>query len=160
MAPRKRSCLVSTTYQSRESSVSNNGAAASTGPGGGSIGGSVRMAAISAVTNYRPQTPPLNFTDTPAHELFGCNVFNKSEMKNRLPKPVFKSLIKTIEAGAKLDPAMADVVAVAMKDWAIEKGATHYAHVFFPLTGITAEKHDSFFEPIGDGTSLAEFAGK
>jgi glutamine synthetase len=96
MAPRKRSCSVSTAYQSSESSVSNNGAAASTGPGGGSIGGSVRMAAISAVTNYRPQTPPLNFTETPAHELFGCNVFNKSEMKNRLPKPVYKSLIKTI----------------------------------------------------------------
>ena len=98
------------------------------------------MAAISAVTNYRPQTPPLNFTDTPAHELFGCNVFNKTEMKNRLPKPVYKSLIKTIEAGAKLDPAIADVVAVAMKDWAIEKGATHYAHVFFPLTGTHRRK--------------------
>jgi glutamine synthetase len=151
---------VSTAYQSSESSVSSNGAAASTGPGGGSIGGSARMAAISAVTNYRPQTPPLNFTDTPAHELFGCNVFNKSEMKNRLPKPVYKSLIKTIEAGAKLDPAMADVVAVAMKDWAIEKGATHYAHVFFPLTGITAEKHDSFLSPDGDGGALVEFSGK
>jgi glutamine synthetase len=151
---------VSTAYQSSESTISNNGAAASTGPGGGSIGGSVRMAAISAVTNYRPQTPPLNFTDTPAHELFGCNVFNKAEMKNRLPKPVYKSLIKTIEAGAKLDPAMADVVAVAMKDWAIEKGATHYAHVFFPLTGITAEKHDSFLSPDGDGGALVEFSGK
>jgi len=151
---------VSTAYQSSESSVASNGAAASTGPGGGSIGGSVRMAAISAVTNYRPQTPPLNFTDTPAHELFGCNVFNKSEMKNRLPKPVYKSLIKTIEAGAKLDPAMADVVAAAMKDWAIEKGATHYAHVFFPLTGITAEKHDSFLSPDGDGGALVEFSGK
>jgi glutamine synthetase len=151
---------VSTTFQSRESTVSHNGAAASTSPSGGSIGGSVRMAAISAVTNYRPQTPPLNFTDTPAHELFGCNVFNKAEMKNRLPKPVYKSLIKTIEAGAKLDPAMADVVAVAMKDWAIEKGATHYAHVFFPLTGITAEKHDSFLSPDGDGGALVEFSGK
>src|SRR3972149_7230182 len=93
----------------------------------GTIGGSARMAAISAVTNYQPISPPLNFTQTPAQELFGSNVFGKAQMKARLPKPVYKSLIKTIEAGAKLDPAIADVVARAMKDWAIEKGATHYA---------------------------------
>jgi glutamine synthetase len=118
------------------------------------------MAAISAVTNYRPISPPLNFTQTPAQELFGSNVFGKAQMKARLPKPVYKSLIKTIEAGEKLDPAIADVVAAAMKDWAIEKGATHYAHVFFPLTGLTAEKHDSFLSPDGDGGALAEFSGK
>src|SRR6186713_3266617 len=81
-------------------------------------------------------------------------------MQKRLPKPVFKSLKKTIEAGAKLDPTVADVVASAMKDWAIEKGATHYAHVFQPLTGITAEKHDSFLNPTGDGKTLAEFGSK
>ena len=124
------------------------------------MGGSVRMAAISAVTNYQPISPPFNFTQTPAQELFGANVFGKAQMKARLPKPVYKSLIKTIEAGEKLDPAIADVVAAAMKDWAIEKGATHYAHVFFPLTGLTAEKHDSFLSPDGDGGAMAEFSGK
>ena len=81
-------------------------------------------------------------------------------MKDRLPKPVFKSLKKTIETGAKLDPTVADAVASAMKDWAIEKGATHYAHVFYPLTGLTAEKHDSFLSPDGDGGAVAEFTGK
>ena len=79
-------------------------------------------------------------------------------MKERLPKPVYKSLMKTIEAGRKLDPSIADVVAAAMKDWAIEKGATHYAHVFYPLTGLTAEKHDSFLSPDGDGGAIAEFS--
>ena len=128
--------------------------------GNGFIGSSARMAAISAVTNYKPISEPLNFIDTPTQELFGCNVFSKSVMKDRLPKPVYKSLCKTIEAGEKLDPAIADVVAAAMKDWAIEKGATHYAHVFFPLTGLTAEKHDSFLSPDGDGGAMAEFTGK
>src|SRR5262245_62429166 len=81
-------------------------------------------------------------------------------MQKRLPKPVFKSLKKTIESGAKLDASIADVVASAMKEWAIEKGATHYAHVFYPLTGLTAEKHDSFLAPTDDGAALAEFSGK
>ena len=75
----------------------------------------------------------------------------QAAMKARLPKAVFKSLETTIETASKLDPAIADVVAAAMKDWAIEKGATHYAHVFYPLTGLTAEKHDSFLSPDGDG---------
>lgn len=102
----------------------------------------------------------MSFADTPTKEFFCCNVFSKSVMKDRLPKQVFKSVIKTIESGEKLDPTIADVVAAAMKDWAIEKGATHYAHVFFPLTGATAEKHDSFLSPDGDGGALAEFSGK
>jgi glutamine synthetase len=148
------------TYSTNESEASVRNGAAATPGGGSSLGGSVRMAAISAVTNYRPISPPLNFTQTPAQELFGSNVFGKAQMKARLPKPVYKSLIKTIEAGEKLDPAIADVVAAAMKDWAIEKGATHYAHVFFPLTGLTAEKHDSFLSPDGEGGALAEFSGK
>src|SRR5271157_2679651 len=93
-------------------------------------------------------------------EVFGSNVFTKAEMQARLPKPVYKSVVATIEKGAKLDPSIADAVAAVMKDWALEKGATHYAHVFYPLTGLTAEKHDSFLEPVGDGTTLAEFAGK
>jgi glutamine synthetase len=117
------------------------------------------LAAISAVTNYKPSSPPMNFMDTPAHEIFSANVFSKAVMKERLPKPVYKSLLKTIEAGTVLDPTIADVVATAMKDWAIEKGATHYAHVFYPLTGLTAEKHDSFLAPDGSGGAVAEFSG-
>nr|WP_233200099.1 glutamine synthetase III [Blastopirellula marina] len=123
------------------------------------IGGSPRMAAISAVTNYQPSNPPMNFIDTTTQELFCANVFSKAEMKSRLPKPVFKSVLKTIETGSKLDPSIADIVASALKDWAIEKGATHYAHVFYPLTGATAEKHDSFLTPDGEGSAIAEFSG-
>lgn len=123
------------------------------------FGGTARLAAVSAVTNYKPSTPPMNFIDTPTHELFGANVFSKAVMKERLPKAVYKSLLKTIEAGKELDPSIADIVATAMKDWAIEKGATHYAHVFFPLTGSTAEKHDSFLAPDGEGGAIAEFSG-
>ena len=81
-------------------------------------------------------------------------------MKQRLPKPIFKSLQKTIKHGAPLDSTIADAVAVAMKDWAIEHGATHYTHLFQPMTGITAEKHDSFLSPDGEGGALAEFSGK
>jgi glutamine synthetase len=92
--------------------------------------------------------------------VFGQNVFTKAVMQKRLPKAVFKSVMATIEHSKPLDPTVADVVAATMKDWAMEKGATHYAHVFYPLTGLTAEKHDSFLEPGGDGTSIAEFAGK
>ena len=81
-------------------------------------------------------------------------------MKARLPKPVFQSLMRPLDTGSTLNPSIADAVASAMKDWAIEKGATHYAHVFYPLTGFTAEKHDSFLSPDGQGGALAEFAGK
>lgn len=123
------------------------------------FGRSARMAAISAVTNYKPSAPAMNFLETPTQELFGANVFSKSVMKERLPKPIFKTLMKTIEAGEKLDITVADYVAAAMKDWAIEKGATHYAHVFYPLTGFTAEKHDSFLTPDGNGSAMAEFSG-
>ena len=123
-------------------------------------GSSARLQAIEAVTNYRPSGAPVTFADVSASQLFGSNTFNKAAMKERLPKPVFKSLVKTIETGSHLDPAMADTVASAMKDWAMSKGATHYAHVFYPLTGITAEKHDSFLSPDGDGGAIAEFSGK
>jgi glutamine synthetase len=119
-----------------------------------------RQDAIAAVTHYKPTAAPLNYKDTPTHELFGCNVFNEQEMKNRLPKNVYKALHRTIKRGERLDASVADVVAAAMRDWAIEKGATHYAHVFYPLTGITAEKHDSFLSPTSDGSAIAEFSGK
>jgi glutamine synthetase len=91
---------------------------------------------------------------------FAANVFGLPVMKTHLPKEVFRSLKRTIEAGQLLDPKIADVVASAMKEWALSKGATHYAHVFHPLTGLTAEKHDSFYNPDGDGGVIAEFSGK
>lgn len=122
-------------------------------------GSSPRSKAISAITSYEPPASRLNFRETPTQNLFNANVFSKSVMKERLPKSVFKSVVQTIETGASLDPSIADVVAAAMKDWAIEKGATHYAHVFFPLTGATAEKHDSLLAPDGDGAAIAEFTG-
>jgi glutamine synthetase len=93
-------------------------------------------------------------------EVFGSNVFNDKVMKERLPKEIYKALKETIEKGTPLRPDVADVVANAMKDWAIEKGATHYTHWFQPLTGITAEKHDSFISPAGDGSVILEFSGK
>ncbi len=122
-------------------------------------GSTSRLQAIKAVTNYRPISPPLNFAETPSSELYGSNVFGLTEMQKRLPKQVFRSLKRTIEKGEKLDCSVADTVASAIKAWAIEKGATHYAHVFYPLTGLTAEKHDSFLAPNGDGGAVAEFSG-
>lgn len=94
-------------------------------------------------------------------EIFGENVFNDKVMQERLPKKVYKELKKTMKEGKELDPMVADVVAEAMKNWAVEKGATHYTHIFQPLTGMTAEKHDSFITaPREDGTILMEFSGK
>ncbi len=93
-------------------------------------------------------------------ELFGCNVFNDDVMRERLPKPVYKALKKTIQDGATLDESVANAVAHAMKEWAIEKGCTHFTHWFQPLTGVTAEKHDSFITPDGDGKVIMTFSGK
>jgi glutamine synthetase len=92
--------------------------------------------------------------------IFGENVFDCSVMKARLPKNVYKKLKKTIDEGVVLDPSIADVVANAMKDWAVEKGATHYTHWFQPMTGSTAEKHDAFISPTDDGKVILEFSGK
>jgi glutamine synthetase len=122
-------------------------------------GNSTRLQAIYNVEAYVPPTVSFD-QDEEVGEVFGSNVFTKAEMQARLPKAVFKSLQATIEKGIKLDLDVADAVALAMKDWAIEKGATHYAHVFYPMTGLTAEKHDSFLDPVGDGTTFASFAGK
>lgn len=93
-------------------------------------------------------------------EYFGCMSFDDSTMKERLPKDTYKSLKKTIDEGRSLDINVANVVANAMKDWAIDKGCTHYTHWFQPLTGVTAEKHDSFISPVGDGKIIMEFSGK
>ncbi len=122
-------------------------------------GNDARVQAIKDVEAYVPPTVSFMADEAPG-KIFGENVFSSSVMQQRLPKSVFRSVMSTIEHSAPLDPLVADAVASAMKDWALEKGATHYAHVFYPLTGLTAEKHDSFFEPIGDGGALAEFAGK
>ena len=122
-------------------------------------GNAVRLQAIYNVEAYEPPAFSFDPNEAPG-EVFGSNVFTKAEMQLRLPKSVYKSVVATIEKGAKLDPAVADAVAAAMKDWALSRGATHYAHVFYPMTGFTAEKHDSFLEPVSDGETLAEFAGK
>ncbi len=93
-------------------------------------------------------------------EMYGCRVFNEDVMRSKLPKDVYRSLINTIENGTEIDPGIADVVASALKDWAIEQGATHYTHWFQPLTGVTAEKHDAFVSPVGPGKAIMEFSGK
>ena len=93
-------------------------------------------------------------------ELFGCMAFNESVMRERLPKGAYSTLKNAIEKGGRMDLTTANIVANAMKDWATEKGATHYTHWFQPLTGITAEKHDSFIAPCGDGGVIMEFSGK
>src|SRR5512137_1784531 len=92
--------------------------------------------------------------------MFGSNVFNDTAMRARLPKDVYRKLKETIDGGKELDPSIADVVANAMKDWAIEKGATHFCHWFQPMTGITAEKHDAFISPSTEGAIMMEFSGK
>ncbi|MBQ2766195.1 MAG: glutamine synthetase III, partial [Clostridia bacterium] len=93
-------------------------------------------------------------------DIFASMVFNDAVMREKLPKETYKSLIKTIEDGKELDISLANVVANAMKDWAIEKGATHFTHWFQPMTGITAEKHDSFITPVSNCDVIMEFSGK
>src|SRR3954465_8643966 len=120
----------------------------------------LRHEAIRSIATAKHQLNRVYFTTTHVKDLFGINVFNEGVQRARLPKPVFKALQKTIRQGAPLDPTVADAVAAAMKDWAIEKGATHYTHIFQPMTGITAEKHDSFIAPEGSGGAVGEFSGK
>lgn len=93
-------------------------------------------------------------------DIYASDVFSDAVMQQRLPKKVYQSLKATIQTGSDLDPQIADVVASAMKDWAVEKGATHFAHWFHPLTGATAEKHDSFLSPQSDRSAILEFSGK
>jgi glutamine synthetase len=96
----------------------------------------------------------------PAVLPYGENTFSPAEMRKRLPKNVWRRLESTLDLGEALDDSSADSVASAMREWALERGATHYTHWFQPLTGSTAEKHDSFYEPVGDGTAITEFSGK
>ncbi|WP_319562792.1 glutamine synthetase III [Marispirochaeta sp.] len=103
---------------------------------------------------------PLDMSEAPLPELYGINAFSDAVMKQRLPKSIYKAIREVQEGNADLTLEVAEVVANAMKDWAIERGATHYTHWFQPLTGLTAEKHDSFISPTGDGRVMMEFSGK
>ncbi|MFO0951139.1 MAG: glutamine synthetase III [Isosphaeraceae bacterium] len=121
---------------------------------------SARQSAVEAVTAWQTDgshIPPKNGS---IRQLFGANVFSDEVMRSRLPENVYKALRNTIKRGVPLDPSVADVVAAAMKEWAMEHGATHYTHWFQPMTGLTAEKHDSFLMPTEAGTAIAEFSGK
>src|ERR1700759_2080992 len=96
-------------------------------------GSTIRQKAISTIAAFKSSAAPLKYKETSSGSLFGANVFGLGAMKSHLPKDVFKSLKKTIEGHQPLDPATADVVAAALKDWALSKGAPHYAHIFHPL---------------------------
>jgi glutamine synthetase len=122
---------------------------------------SIRQKNVTAA-QWSPNGDSLGPADLsqPANVAFGENVFSLAVQRQRLPKDVFKKLQRTLDAGEALDLSLADSVAQAMKDWALERGATHFTHWFQPLTGSTAEKHDSFFNPAGEGSSIAEFSGK
>jgi glutamine synthetase len=125
------------------------------------MGSAASREAIKAIRDWAV-TPngPSRVGASRATEIFGSLVFNDEVQRTRLPKPAYKALRRTIAHGEQLDPAVADAVASAVKDWAVEHGATHYTHWFQPLTGITAEKHDSFLTPTPEGGAIAEFAGK
>ncbi len=119
----------------------------------------IRLANVSAV-QWVPDPARRRAPGAVTESHFGDDVFGSSEQRKRLPKEIYKVLQNTVERGDSLDPGIADSVAQAMKDWALEHGATHYTHWFQPLTNSTAEKHDSFFDPVEGGTSLASFSGK
>ncbi|ABB56201.1 glutamine synthetase III family protein [Synechococcus elongatus] len=120
-------------------------------------GNAARVNAVHQITNREPlpSKPPMSL-----EAIWAENVFDLSKMQARLPKAVFKSIKNTIVTGQKLDPSVADAVATAMKDWAMSKGALYYAHVFYPMTNVTAEKHDGFISVQGDGKVISEFSGK
>jgi glutamine synthetase len=125
------------------------------------MGSAASKDAIKAIRDWAVDNgrSPLN-QNSRATEVFGSLVFNDEVQQSRLPKPVYKALRRTITRGEPLDHTVADAVSSAMKDWAVEHGATHYTHWFQPLTGITAEKHDSFLAPTPEGGAIAEFSGK
>ncbi len=119
-----------------------------------------RLAAIESVATAEPVLGTFDYKKEPTHTVWADNVFTLAQMAERLPKAVYKSLKSTIENGGQLDSNVADAVAEAMKTWALDRGATHYAHIFYPLTGLTAEKHDSFFDPTPVGGTISQFEGK
>lgn len=123
--------------------------------------GAARWEALQAVQSRQPVKSSVDYTVTPVSEIFGTNVFNRHVMRTLLPKNVYKALVRCLDQGEQLDPAMADIVANAMKDWALTRGATHFTHWFHPMTEQTAEKHDSFLVSGGhEGGAILEFSGK
>ena len=119
-----------------------------------------RQKAIRQIAEKQPIASGIDYAKRPITEVFGENVFSMGVMRTALPKPVFDALVKTIEHGDRLDPVHADTIASAMKEWAIERGATHYTHWFQPMTGLTAEKHDAFISYTREGAAITEFSGK
>lgn len=133
----------------RRGSASNNGAAAGRGD------------ALKTAQQRQPVQTTVDYTQTSVSDIFGSNVFNRATMRSLLPKNVYKALVRCLDHGEQLDASMADIVANAMKDWAIARGATHFTHWFQPMTGLTAEKHDAFLVFSGDeGEANLEFSGK
>ena len=122
----------------------------------------MRQQNVHAARRWSPNGNALGTADLTSsdNQFFGDNVFSSAIQRQRLPKDVYQRLSSSLARGDALDTSLADAVALAMKEWALEKGATHYTHMFQPLTGLTAEKHDSFYAPTGEGTALAEFSGK
>src|SRR5688572_11679213 len=147
MHPRSRPCLAGAHFSIAKGKPPPMGSAALS-----EAAKSIRDWSINA---SRTSTPPAN-----AAEAFGSLVFSDKVQQERLAKPAYRALRATITRGEPLDLATADAVATALKDWAVEHGATHYTHWFQPMTGITAEKHDSFLSPAPDRTSITEFRGK
>jgi glutamine synthetase len=127
---------------------------------------SPRFDTLAAATGWTPAARSGPAVDrrkselTDIESIFGTNIFGLAEMRSRLPKQVYRAVVSTLEQGQPLDPAFADAVAIAMKEWALERGASHFTHWFQPLTGLTAEKHDSFITPNVGGGAVAEFNGK
>ena len=124
------------------------------------MGSAALAEAAKSIRDWSIENRTVSIAPSKTAELFGSLVFNDKEQKARLPKSAYNALRATITRGEPLDVSTADAVATALKEWAVERGATHYTHWFQPLTGITAEKHDSFLTPTNEGTALAEFRGK
>jgi len=122
---------------------------------------SARAFAVASIVGREPSAASVNFSEENPESVFGANSFSLTTMKAMLAAPTYQSIAETIKEGKKLDEKIADEVAEAMKNWAMSRGATHFTHVFYPLTGLTAEKHDSFYDPSPDGTStISNFKGK
>lgn len=119
-----------------------------------------RKRAVASIADRQPLATSIDYASHPVNEIFGSNVFNRQTMRAVLPKAVYKAVVRCLDHGEQLDPAMADTVANAMKDWAIARGATHFTHWFVPLHGYTAEKHDSFLVSNVEDGAVLEFSGK
>src|SRR4030095_9581616 len=124
------------------------------------MGSAALSEAVKSIREWSMGEGRASATPVKAAELFGSLAFNDKAQQDRLPNNVYKAWRATITRGEPLDLSTADAVATALKDWAVEHGATHYTHWFQPMTGITAEKHDSFLAPASDGSAVAEFRGK